>query len=102
MGFIIIYITHPDLKTAKKIVASLIESRLIACANFFPIQSSYWWNGKIENSKEIVSILKTRKNNWEKVKSAVIKLHHYETPCIMKIDVKANSDYEAWINKEAR
>ncbi|MBU4257244.1 divalent cation tolerance protein CutA [Patescibacteria group bacterium] len=34
MGFIIIYITYPDLKTAKKIVASLMESRLIACGNF--------------------------------------------------------------------
>ncbi|MBU0619585.1 divalent-cation tolerance protein CutA, partial [Patescibacteria group bacterium] len=57
MGVIIIYITHPDLKTAKKIVASLMQSRLVACGNFFPIQSSYWWKGKIENSKEIVSIV---------------------------------------------
>lgn len=102
MGFIIIYITHPDLITAKKIVASLMESRLIACGNFFPISSVYWWNGKIENSKEIVSIVKTKKKNWEKVKSAVIKLHPYETPCIMKINFEANDAYEAWINKEVK
>ncbi|MBU4347556.1 divalent-cation tolerance protein CutA [Candidatus Parcubacteria bacterium] len=102
MGFIIIYITYPDLKTAKKIVASLMESRLIACGNFFPVNSVYWWNGKIENSKEIVSIVKTKKVNWEKVKSAVIKLHPYETPCIIKIDVKMNDDYESWINKEVK
>jgi periplasmic divalent cation tolerance protein len=102
MGFIIIYITHPDLKTAKKIVASLMESRLIACGNFFPIQNTYWWKGKIRNSKEIVSIVKTKKNNWEKVKSAVINLHPYETPCIIKIPVTANNDYELWINKESR
>jgi len=102
MGFIIIYITHPDLKTAKRIVASLMESRLIACGNFFPIQSSYWWKGKIENSKEVVSIVKTKAKNWEKVKSAVIKLHPYETPCIMKINIEANDDYESWINKEVK
>lgn len=102
MGFIIIYITHPNLKTAKKIVASLMKKRLIACGNFFPIQNTYWWKGKIKNSKEIVSIVKTKKKNWEKVKSAVLKLHPYETPCIMKMDVTANDDYKAWINKEVR
>ena len=102
MGFIIIYITYPDLKTAKKIVASLMESRLIACGNFFPIQNTYWWKGKIENSKEVVSIVKTKTKNYKKVKSAVIKLHPYKTPCIIKIDVKANDDYELWINKEVR
>lgn len=102
MRFIIIYITYPDLKTAKKIVASLMENRLIACGNFFPIQSIYWWKGKIKNSKEVVSILKTKKENWEKVKSAVAKLHPYETPCIIKIAVSANNNYESWINKEAR
>ncbi|MBU1350183.1 MAG: divalent-cation tolerance protein CutA [Patescibacteria group bacterium] len=102
MGVIIIYITHPDLKTAKKIVASLMQSRLVACGNFFPIQSSYWWKGKIENSKEIVSIVKTKKKNWEKVKSEVIKLHPYETPCIIKLDVEANEDYESWVNNEVK
>lgn len=101
-GFIIIYITHPDLKTAKKIVASLMKSRLIACGNFFPIQNTYWWKGKIENSKETVSIVKTKTKNWEKVKSAVVKLHPYETPCIIKINVNANDNYESWINKETK
>ncbi|MFH1838068.1 MAG: divalent-cation tolerance protein CutA [Candidatus Kuenenbacteria bacterium] len=102
MGFIIIYITHPDLKTAKKIVASLMKNRLIACGNFFSIQSMYWWENKIESSKEIVSIIKTKTSNWKKVKSEVIKLHPYKTPCIIKINVKANNDYKLWINKETK
>ena len=102
MGFIIIYITYPDMKIAKKIVASLMKERLIACANFFPVDGVYWWKGEIENSKEIVSIVKTKKENWSKVKLAVTKLHPYETPCIMKIDVEANEDYESWINKEVK
>lgn len=100
MEFIIIYITHPDMKTAKKIVSSLMKKRLVACGNFFPIQSSYYWKGKIENSKETVSIVKTKKKNWKKVKTEVVKIHPYETPCIMKLNVNANDDYESWINKE--
>lgn len=102
MGFIIIYITHPDLKTAKKIAGELMKKRLVACANFFPIQNSYWWKGKIENGKEVVSIVKTKKSNWGKVKKEVIRLHPYETPCIMKFEVSANEDYESWIKEEVK
>ena len=102
MKFIIIYTTYPDLKTAKKIVAALMESRLIACGNFFPIQNTYWWKNKIENSKEVVSIVKTKTQNWKKIKSAIIKLHPYKTPCVMKINIEANDDYESWIKKEVR
>ncbi|MEK9183111.1 MAG: divalent-cation tolerance protein CutA [Patescibacteria group bacterium] len=99
---IIIYITHPNLKTAKKIVAALLASRLIACGNIFPTQSIYWWNGKMKNSKEYVSIVKTVEKNWPKIKSAVSKIHPYQIPCIMKICVKANDDYESWINNEIK
>ena len=102
MNFILIYITHPDLETAQRIVTALMETRLVACGNFFPIQSTFWWKGKIENSEEIVSIVKTKKENWGKVKAEVIKLHPYETPCIMKIVVEGNDGYVKWIEGEVR
>ena len=102
MSFIVVYITHANLKNAKKISDELLKKRLIACANYFPIQSSYWWKGKIENSDEIVSIVKTKKENWNKLKREVEKIHPYEIPCIMKFDVEANEDYEKWINEETK
>lgn len=97
MGFIIIYITHQNIKEAKKVVSHLIQKKLIACANFFPIKSSYWWKGKIENDSEIVTIVKTKKENWKKLKSEVKKIHPYEVPCIIKFNVESNKEYESWI-----
>jgi periplasmic divalent cation tolerance protein len=102
MTFIIIYVTHENLENAEKLASHLLQKKLIACANFFQIKSSFWWKGKIENSEEIVSLLKTRKENWEKVKSEIKKIHPYETPCIMKINVEANEDYESWVNNETK
>lgn len=88
----------------------MLRDKLIACANYFPIESAYWWlatslandggNGKIVHSKEIVSIVKTRKENWTKVKKAVEAMHPYETPCIMKLEVESNKAYADWIKKE--
>lgn len=102
MKFIIIYITYPNLKKAKRVSNILLKERLIACVNYFPIESAYWWKGKIENAKEVVSIVKTTKTNWVKLKKAVEATHPYEIPCIMKIEVEANKAYADWIKKETR
>lgn len=80
----------------------MLAKRLIACVNYFPIQSAYWWKGKIENSKEVVTLCKTRRENWKKVRDEVKKIHPYETPCIMKLEVEANEDYAKWIIKETK
>lgn len=99
MGFVVLYVTCKDKEEAEKISSELLNKRLIACVNFLPIQSSFWWKGKIDTSDEIVALLKTKKENWKKVEEEVRKIHSYETPCIMKFDVEANKDYEKWINK---
>lgn len=100
MSFIIIYTTNKNFEEAKKIANYLLENKLIACANFFPISSSYLWKGKIKNSSEVVSILKTREENFEKIKQEIKSLHSYETPCIIKIDVEANEEFEKWVKEE--
>ena len=100
MSFIIVYITYKDLEEAEKVVKHLLEKKLIACANIFPIKSFYLWKKEIKEDNESVSIVKTKKENWEKLKKEVKKLHSYEVPCIMKIDVEANEDFEEYINSE--
>ncbi len=100
MSFAIIYITHSSEVAAKKISDHLLQQKLVACANIFPIGSAYWWQGVIQYEGEWVSIVKTTSENWEKVKSEVEKIHPYDVPCIMKIEVEANEAYERWIQKQ--
>ncbi|MDX1940256.1 MAG: divalent-cation tolerance protein CutA [Saprospiraceae bacterium] len=100
MSFAIIYITHNSEAEAKRMSDHLLQQKLVACANIFPISSAYWWEGMIQYEGEWVSIVKTILENWEKVKSAVEKVHSYDVPCIMKIEVEANEAYEQWIRNE--
>lgn len=88
------------MEEAKKIAGTLLNKKLIACANFLLIESSYLWEGKVENSKEVVALLKTKEENWEKVKEKVNKLHSYNAPCIIKLDVEGNKEYVDWVGKE--
>ncbi len=97
---ILIYITCKDKKQAKSISKKLLEDRLVACTNTFPIESMYWWENKIQEDTEVVIIAKTKEENYEKVKQEVKKLHSYDIPCILKLNAEANKEYNNWINKE--
>ena len=102
MSFTIIYITHPDKQTAERISSSLVNRKLVACANIFSIKSMYWWNGKVENEDEWVSIVKTRSENTKAVEKEVLAIHPYEVPCILSMVVNANSAYEDWIHEQTQ
>jgi periplasmic divalent cation tolerance protein len=102
MSFIFVYITNPSRKVAERVALHLLQKRLVGCANIFPIKSLYWWKGKIEKANEFVLIVKTPENNFSKIKKEIKKIHPYTVPCITKIDVEANEEYEKWINQEVK
>jgi periplasmic divalent cation tolerance protein len=102
MSFIDVYITYPNMESAKKVVDHLLKKRLIACANLMPVESLYWWEGKIEETLEIVSVVKTQKKHWKMLKAEVERIHPYKVPSIMMLDAVANKKYEDWIRSETR
>lgn len=100
MGYITIYSTYTDIKEAKRIANILLDKHLIACANFFPIESMYHRKDKKETAKEIVALYKTQKKHRKSIQKEIILQHSYETPCIIKFDIEANSGYEQRVKKE--
>lgn len=102
MRFALVYITHPGEETAREISNLLLEKRLIACANIFPITSAYWWQGAIQREGEWVSIVKTSLDKWDLLKEEVLRIHPYEVPCILKMEVEANEAYYHWIEGEVK
>ncbi|MBI4321231.1 MAG: divalent-cation tolerance protein CutA [Chloroflexi bacterium] len=100
---ILIYVVCANADEARRISRHLLEQRLGACTNLFPIESAYWWEGKIVEDKETGLIVKTVPENFEKVKQAVQKLHSYQAPCIIAVDVaKVEDKYLAWLRSEVR
>ena len=99
----LIYITTRNAGEAKKISHHLLQKKLVACTNIFPIESMYWWEGEIQEDVEFVIIAKTRDTYFDKVDKAVKKMHSYEIPAIYswKVD-KVNKDYLKWVAKETK
>ena len=98
--YIVVLVTAKDKKEANKIAKGLLEAKLIACANIIEgIQSLFWWQGKIDSSKEVLLILKTKKILFKKVSAIVKALHSYQTPEIIALPiVEGSQEYLAWIN----
>lgn len=53
MEYIAVYTTLPDRDLARKLAKALVTERFTACANFFPVESIYRWEGKIEEEREL-------------------------------------------------
>ena len=98
---IIILTTLHKKETALSIGKGLLESRLIACYNLFPIESAYWWKGKIIEEHETMMLMKTRDEHFDNV-SAYIKEHSgYDVPEVICLPPeKVNESYLKWVTDE--
>jgi len=102
MSLIVIYTTHPDKDTADKVAKELLHKRLVACANTYPISSSYWWKDEIVQTQEWVVIFKSVSHLMDKIREEINSNHPYEVPCIVHWHGEANEDYAFWVNGETQ
>ncbi len=93
------YVTAPDRRAAKRIARTVLDRKLAACANLLPAESLYWWEGQIEEAKEIVVVFKTRRVLLHRLIDAVRKVHPYEVPCVVGYGMAAALPaYLRWID----
>jgi periplasmic divalent cation tolerance protein len=103
LKFIMVYTTLPDKVITKKIATLLVNEDLVACVNFFPVESVYKWKGRLTEDKEYALIMKTRKSLYKKVEKRLKELHPYEVPAIVSYEIiKGLNSYLSWINKETK
>ena len=103
MKYISIFVTVPNMVVANKITEFLLEKKLVACVNIIPkIKSVYWWKNKICKNNEQLLVMKSIKNNFNKIVKEIKKIHPYEVPEIVCMDISANKDYLDWIKEYAK
>ncbi|MEM1265050.1 MAG: divalent-cation tolerance protein CutA [Pseudomonadota bacterium] len=99
MSVIDVRIQCPDVETADRIAAALIEARLAAAANRHPdIVSRYVWNGALVTAREVPLILRSQRAHFEAIAREVLRLHPYDTPSITGVALDDVSPrYAAWV-----
>jgi periplasmic divalent cation tolerance protein len=104
MAAIIILTTAGSRDEARQIAKSLVESRLAACVNIIPkIESIYRWENNVQEAEEWLLLVKTTSANFEVVKDAIHKLHSYDLPECISIEIAdAEDGYLNWLTENAR
>jgi len=98
------YITCKNTKEAKTIAATLLDKKLIACGNIVPkIKSIFKWKNKVVENSESILFVKTNNIKIKKIISLVSKIHSYENPCIIFLDLRdGNKKFISWVKKSLK
>ena len=97
-----IYITCGSIEEARTIGKALVVSRLAACANILaPMNSFYYWEGKLQDDQEAVLIAKTTEKKVPDAVAKVKQMHSYDLPAIVALPVSGgNTAFLDWIAGE--
>jgi len=95
----VVFVTISE-KDSGRIAKVLVERKLAACINILSVQSIYRWNGKIEDEREHLLIIKTSESKIEQLKETIKEIHPYEVPeCIVLPIEDGLPAYLNWINE---
>ena len=99
-----VFVTTPNIIVARKIAATALAARLVACANLMQkIESHYWWQGQLESSTEVLIVFKTRVDRLDELRECVLANHPYQTPEFIFLKVDGGSEkYLNWITESVQ
>lgn len=91
--------TCPDADSAGRIARALVEEHLAACVNILPgLRSLYRWQGRIEDSAEVLLLIKTRAERYPALEARLCELHPYELPELLAVEAdKGLPAYLQWV-----
>lgn len=95
----LVLVTAPDMKSARKLAKAALEARLAACVNLVPrIESHYWWQGEMEQSEEVLMLIKTTKSQLAALEACILNKHPYHTPEFVSMPLtEVNERYGQWL-----
>jgi periplasmic divalent cation tolerance protein len=92
-----IILTNVPPDKAEEIVKILVEEHSVACVNFYPVQSVYFWKGKVCVDQEVTLMMKVAVHGVDALKKRIQELHPYELPEIIALDVDIQASLKEYV-----
>jgi periplasmic divalent cation tolerance protein len=98
---LVVLSTFSKEEDAARVIRALVEERLIACGNILlQARSIYRWQQGIADEREVLVLMKTRKQDWSALLSRLHELHPYETPECVALRIAAGAPKDmAWLDE---
>jgi len=99
--YVIGFVTCSSRAEARKLARAVLSKKLAACVNILSdVESHYWWQGKLAQSRECLLMIKTTTNNVKPVTQTIKSHHSYDTPEIIFTPIAAGERrYLQWIRR---
>ena len=96
--------TTAERKDADALARAVLDQRLGACVQISgPIDSSYWWNNRLETAREWTLTIKTRRDLYKPLEKLLLELHPYDQPEIVATAcVEISAGYQKWLNEQVK
>ncbi len=83
-GAALVWCPFPDADSARAATATLLDERLIACANILgSVESHFIWEGARASAEEVAVLFKTTDDFLADCVNRLGALHPYDTPAIL-------------------
>lgn len=83
------------------LVKTLVQERLVACAQLVRIESVYWWDGEVQQDPETRAVLHTTSERVDAVEARIAELHPYDVPAVLTFPAaQVNEPYGQWVREE--
>ena len=95
----LIITTFPDAEVAARIARALVSEGLAACVNLVPgARSIYRWQGAVEESAELIGLVKTTFEATPRLIARLVELHPYDMPEAIVLEISSgHPPYLAWL-----
>ncbi|XP_021399449.2 protein CutA homolog isoform X2 [Lonchura striata] len=97
----IAFVSCLNEQIARDIARAIMDKRLAAYVNILPQSSAlYFWKGELEESTEILLLVKTRTSKIGELSNYVRSIHPFEMPEIISLPIdQGNPVYLKWIEE---
>ena len=87
---------------AERIARGLVDTGVAACVNIVPgLRSIYRWKGNVEDSSELLLVIKTKRELFARLQTELRRLHSYEVPELIALPIVDGLDeYLGWIDRQ--
>ena len=101
--YIIVKTAIDDIEIARKITYTLLEKKLVSSVQEKEVLSHFLWHKEIEFRHEYILEMCAKKSNFERIQEEIKKIHPYQVPEILAIDIQNGSDdFFNWIEEETK
>ncbi len=96
----VLMLTCANNTEADVIAEKLLNSKLIICAKKVAVSSQFYWKGSQEHSEEILMIMDSAEELFDKVEQEIRNHHSYETFNLVALPVtKTSKGVSDWMTE---